>query len=161
MPRWINIFTQCLLLVCQVVNQFFEILPAKYKTAALVTMAMVQGAVAIIAHSYNPNGTNAALPWTDPKVIATTGRPPRPGGAGAVFMFTLLISLATGCAFPMAGGMDSSQTLEIMKAQNARGCLFIRGSATPWASAGFMAIGTWGTDPPPYNECFSGIPVIP
>jgi ABC-type phosphate transport system substrate-binding protein len=84
-------------------------------------------------------------------MAADTRRPRTRAEAGAVFMVALLLVLVAGGEFPMAGGRDSSQTLETMKAQNARGYLFIRGSDTPWASAGFMAIGTWGTDPPPYD----------
>jgi len=60
----------------------------------------------------------------------------------------------------MLGGMNATETLEIMKAQNARGCLYIRGSATPFASAGFIALGTWGADPPKYADCWRGLPVI-
>jgi hypothetical protein len=154
MPRWINILTQSLLLVCQIINQFFEIIPAKYKTAALIAMAMVQGVVAIIAHSYNPDGTNAALPWTDPKVIATA-RPLRPGGAGAIFMFALLISLVAGCALTQAvDKLEGEELLKLVKQENSQGCVsaWINGAHLGVAGA-MRVIATWGKTPPDVRLC--------
>jgi hypothetical protein len=57
--------------------------------------------------------------------------------------------------------MNAAESIQVMQQQNARGCLFIRGSATPFASAGFVAVGTWGNDPPAYKDCFIGMPLIP
>ena len=75
-------------------------------------------------------------------------------------MILRLLGLAFVAA-SMAGciGTVGSNHLELMKQHNARGCVYIRGSGKPYADASLMVIGTWGTDPPPYAECWKGLPV--
>lgn len=66
--------------------------------------------------------------------------------------------LAGGCAPLLTGSTDPKDIRDIMQTQNARGCLYARASATPWAQATIIVIGTWGPDPPPYEQCWQGLP---
>lgn len=68
------------------------------------------------------------------------------------------IALATGCAPILTGTADPQASLAILKEANARGCLYARASAQPWAQATTIIVGTWGTDPPAYAECWRGLP---
>jgi hypothetical protein len=70
-------------------------------------------------------------------------------GAAVVVALVLAGVLLTGCP---------AQSLEVMKQENARGCVYFRGSAAPWASVNTLIVGTWGQDPPPYESCWRGIP---
>jgi len=73
----------------------------------------------------------------------------------------LLLPFLTGCPGTFLGGMNSTESLEVMRAQNARGCIFIMGNATSFASARFIVVGTWGDSPPSYEECWRRLPMIP
>ena len=72
-----------------------------------------------------------------------------------------LILVLSGCSgFGILNQTSTTeQQLEIMKAQNARGCIYFGGSAAPWAQVKTVIVGTWGADPPPYAECFKTLPV--
>lgn len=70
-----------------------------------------------------------------------------------MFLWSLAAILLTGC---YAGNAES-----IMQDSNARGCLFLRATATPLAGGGILLVGTWGPDPPPYRECFDSMPSVP
>lgn len=58
-------------------------------------------------------------------------------------------------------GCYASQSLDIMREQNARGCIFARAAATPWASGGILLVGTWGQNPPTYSQCWQNLPALP
>jgi hypothetical protein len=66
--------------------------------------------------------------------------------------------LLAGCGAMLTGSASSSDSLKVMAQENARGCIYIRASATPWAQATLILIGTWGQDPPLYSECWLGLP---
>jgi len=70
---------------------------------------------------------------------------------------TALVLLA-GCAPLLTGTASTSDALKVMKAENARGCIYVRASATPWAQATLLLVGTWGAKPPDYEECWKGLP---
>jgi hypothetical protein len=60
----VNIMIQCLALVAQLLNGITEmVLPEKKPYLAIAIMA-VQGIVAILAHTRNPDGSRAELPYT-------------------------------------------------------------------------------------------------
>ena len=67
---------------------------------------------------------------------------------------------ACGTMFAPPGGMSSADTLAWMQLQNARGCMYMRGASTAFMTASFGVVGTWGADPPPYAECFQGLPMM-
>jgi len=75
---------------------------------------------------------------------------------------TLLLLLAasclSACAPLLTGTASTSDALKVMKAENARGCIYVRASATPWAQATLLLVGTWGAKPPEYSECWKGLP---
>jgi hypothetical protein len=71
-------------------------------------------------------------------------------GASVVLALALAGALLSGCV--------SGQAAEIVRMENARGCVYFRGSAAPWASLNALVVGTFGTDPPAYVECWRGIP---
>lgn len=62
---------------------------------------------------------------------------------------------------PMLGRRNSADSLGVMKVRNARGCIYVHGSATTFASAGFVMVGTWSQGPPPYDQCFEGMALMP
>jgi len=72
----------------------------------------------------------------------------------------MLLAL-TGCSGVGILNQTSTveQSVELMKAQNARGCIYFAGSAAPWAQVKTVLVGTWGADPPPYEKCFQGLPI--
>jgi len=53
---------------------------------------------------------------------------------------------------------DTTQQVAIMAQQNARGCVYLRANAAPWANVTTIIVGTWGQDPPSYTECWKGLP---
>jgi hypothetical protein len=78
-----------------------------------------------------------------------------------LMLLTLPFLVTSACAmFTPPGGMSTSDTLEWMKLQNARGCMYARGASTAFLTASFGVVGTWGADPPPYAECFQGLPMM-
>lgn len=74
--------------------------------------------------------------------------------------FFLVMLLATIVALAL-GGCYAGNAESIMQDTNARGCLFLRATATPLAGGGLLLVGTWGPDPPPYRECFDSMPSVP
>lgn len=70
----------------------------------------------------------------------------------------LVLALGTACAPLLYGGSDPQASLAVMKETNARGCIYVRASAQPWAQATTIIVGTWGQDPPDYKECWKGLP---
>jgi len=63
-----------------------------------------------------------------------------------------------GCAPLLTGTTDPAQVKSIMESTNARGCIYARASAAPWAQATTIIIGTWGQDGPRFEDCWKGIP---
>lgn len=72
----------------------------------------------------------------------------------------ILFALTTlsACAPLLTGSTDPQASLAILKEQNARGCVYVRASAQPWAQATTIIVGTWGIDPPKYADCWKGLP---
>ncbi len=70
----------------------------------------------------------------------------------------VLAVLLPGCAPLLTGTGNVDDALKVMREQNARGCLYVRGNAKPWADASLIVVGTWGSEPPPYEKCWSGLP---
>lgn len=64
--RW-NTLLQGLLIFAQVGNQISETIPEDAKVPVLGCVAIAQGAIAIIAHFVNPDGTIAKLAYTPPQ----------------------------------------------------------------------------------------------
>jgi hypothetical protein len=75
----------------------------------------------------------------------------------ALLLLTVALALA-GCAGWIPQGATTGDVKDIMAQENARGCIYVRASATPWAQATMLVVGTWGQDPPPYAECWKGLP---
>ena len=80
-------------------------------------------------------------------------------------MKRLLALVALAGLLPACSGLallnqdnTAAQQIEIMKQQNARGCIYFYGSAAPWATVKTIIVGTWGQDPPSYSECWQGLP---
>jgi hypothetical protein len=70
----------------------------------------------------------------------------------------LILPGVGGCAPLITGTNDPAKVKEIMQSTNARGCIYARASATPWAQATTIIVGTWGTDGPKFSECWQGLP---
>ena len=64
-------------------------------------------------------------------------------------------------AASLLSGGYAGQSLEIIREQHARGCVFARAAATPWAAGGILLVGTWGPNPPTYEQCWKNLPVLP
>lgn len=81
---------------------------------------------------------------------------------GSLLLLTLLmavvISGCSGLGILQNPATTTTQQDAIMKYENARGCIYFNGNAQPWANVKTMIVGTWGKDPPPYSECFTGLP---
>ena len=69
-----------------------------------------------------------------------------------------LIVALTGCPLLLTGTTDPGKVQAIMDSTHARGCIYARASATPWASATTVLVGTWGDPPPTMKECWSTLP---
>jgi hypothetical protein len=88
---------------------------------------------------------------------------PRPkakshGGGAVGLVIAATVLLLTGCGFLLTGTTDPAQVQPIMQSTNARGCIYTRASAAPWAQVTTILVGTWGQDPPPYQACWQGLP---
>ncbi len=85
------------------------------------------------------------------------------GGAGEVAKVALLVlCLAlTGCSglgILQNPATNTAQQEAIMAQQNARGCVYFKANAQPWANVTTLLVGTWGQNPPTYAECWQGLP---
>lgn len=81
-------------------------------------------------------------------------------GVAKVVVLLLLVVPVVGCSGLALLNQDNTaeQTRAILERQNARGCIYFYGSAAPWATVKTVVVGTWGQDPPPYSECWQGLP---
>jgi hypothetical protein len=70
----------------------------------------------------------------------------------------LLALLASACGLILTGSNDPAKVQAIMDSTHARGCIYARASATPWASATTVLVGTWGDPPPSLDECWKTLP---
>lgn len=70
----------------------------------------------------------------------------------------LLGVLLTGCAALYGTKASPEDVRALLELQNARGCIYFRGAALPWADVTMHVIGTWGSNPPTYEECFKSLP---
>ena len=75
----------------------------------------------------------------------------------AVIALTLLLH---GCAPLLTGTTDPGKVAAIMESTNARGCIFTRASASPWASAVIYLMGTWGDPAPELERCWKVLPPL-
>lgn len=64
MKRWINIVAQIALGLGQVANIAAPLLDEHEKAGAAVLIGMLQLVVSVIAHEYNPDGTDARTAYT-------------------------------------------------------------------------------------------------
>lgn len=62
----VNSIIQLLAVIGQAAAQASDVLPGKGKVWASVTLAAVQGAIAILAHFRNPDGSPATEPYRPP-----------------------------------------------------------------------------------------------
>ena len=83
----------------------------------------------------------------------------------SVSAMILLCSLAlclliwlTSCGLLLTGSTDPAKVQAIMDSTKARGCIYARASATPWAAASTILVGTWGDPPPSLKECWQTLP---
>lgn len=63
----VNMLIQMLALVAQAAAQASDVLPGKGKLWAGVVVAAAQGAVAVLAHFRNPDGSPANQPYQPPR----------------------------------------------------------------------------------------------
>ena len=75
-----------------------------------------------------------------------------------VLLYGLALLALNACGFLLTGKTDAGQIQQIMDAIDARGCIYFRASATPYASAGTLIVGTWGTPPLLLSECWQALP---
>ena len=59
----VNVAIQMLALAAQGINATQDLLPAKGKFWAMVTLSAVQGLTAVLAHFANPDGTPSEAPY--------------------------------------------------------------------------------------------------
>lgn len=85
-------------------------------------------------------------------------RRPRRLTAGRCVTFGVLSVIMAGCAPLLTGTSNVDDALKVLEWQNARGCLYVRGNARPYADVTALVVGTWGPDPPAYAECWQGLP---
>jgi len=79
--------------------------------------------------------------------------------SSVMLLFVLLLTaLASACGFILTGSNDPAKVQAIMDSTHARGCIYARASATPWASATTVLVGTWGDPPPSLEECWKTLP---
>ena len=64
----------------------------------------------------------------------------------------------SACGFLLTGSTDPGKVQTIMDSTHARGCIYARASALPWASATTVLVGTWGDPPPSMSECWDKLP---
>jgi len=84
-------------------------------------------------------------------------------GAAALALLLVIVSLVVGlpvagCAPLIAGTSDPAHVKTIMQATHARGCIYARASAAPWAQVTTILVGTWGEKAPTYEDCWKGLP---
>ena len=71
---------------------------------------------------------------------------------------TVILVLLFGCAPMLAGTTDPGKIQTIMDSTHARGCIYTRASASPWASVVTYLIGTFGDPPQPIADCWKALP---
>lgn len=76
--------------------------------------------------------------------------------AAAVIVAALLF----GCAPLLTGTNDPGKVQAIMDSIHARGCVYARVSASPWAQAITYLVGTWGDPPPDMASCWQQLPPV-
>ena len=75
-------------------------------------------------------------------------------------MMVIALALLTGCSglASLNPNLSAEQQATIMKQENARGCIYFRGNAAPFANVSTLIVGTWGSDPPAYADCWKELP---
>jgi hypothetical protein len=67
MKRSWNTLFQVLATSTQLLNLYSPIIPPKYLGLTAAILSAIQGTAAVIAHSFNPDGTAAVLPYVPPQ----------------------------------------------------------------------------------------------
>lgn len=75
-----------------------------------------------------------------------------------IALLALALAGCSGLGILQNPATDTTQQVAIMAQQNARGCVYLRANAAPWASVTTIIVGTWGQDPPSYAECWRDLP---
>jgi hypothetical protein len=75
-----------------------------------------------------------------------------------ILVLALLLPACSGLGILQNPATETTQQLAIMQQANARGCVYFKGNAAPWANVTTIVIGTWGQDPPTYADCWLGLP---
>jgi len=84
---------------------------------------------------------------------------PTPTNLAIAALLLLCAALAfPACGFLLTGSTDPGKVQTIMDSTHARGCIYTRVSAQPWASATTVLVGTWGDPPPTMKECWTTLP---
>ena len=76
---------------------------------------------------------------------------------GLLLAIAAVVTLS-GCGWLLTGSTDPGKVQAIMDSTHARGCIYARASALPWASATTVLVGTWGDPPPNMTECWEKLP---
>jgi len=69
-----------------------------------------------------------------------------------------VLVLINGCALLLTGTTDPAKVEAIMSSTNARGCVYARASATPWASVVTYLVGSFGEPAPLFEDCWRALP---
>lgn len=67
MKRWWNIAFQIVATGGQVLNLYAPFIPVEYQGTAAAILTAAQGTIAVLAHSFNPDGTTAQVPYVPPQ----------------------------------------------------------------------------------------------
>jgi hypothetical protein len=90
-----NALMQILLLGCQLANQYCDFVQPANKVLILLILGFIQGAIGIVAHSYNTDGTTQLTAYRPP---STSSRPMLIKG----LLFLLLPAPILGCSIDPA-----------------------------------------------------------
>lgn len=66
MKRFWNVMFQVLATGGQILNLYAPFIPVRYQGTAAAVLTAAQGTMAVVAHSFNPDGTNATTPYRPP-----------------------------------------------------------------------------------------------
>ncbi len=102
MKQSTNYVIQCLALLAQGLNVFAHIWPASAQPYVLFIVFLIQGASAIIAHNYNPDGTPAKVAYL-----------PAKQNSNVVSLLLLLLVMSLACFSFGCGKQDLAKGLRI------------------------------------------------
>jgi len=113
MSRTWNLLMQVVLFGCQLMNQSFDVLPIQeqHRTIVLLALAFIQGAIGIVAHSYNVDGTSQFTAYQPPGTIATIK------SAKMILFFLISSFIFNGCATKTPGLFSGKAVVEFDQGQ--------------------------------------------